>query len=125
MDLSCFTRAIKALHFSTLDLRNKLYKSHIDTNHHIIAQDSTANNTILQVRLDVYPPTQSCWHEIQGYLHKEMNLHIRSFYNDALVKNNIFPPWTIAFQLPPKLMMSQNQTETIVLEKKSSQRNAQ
>ena len=33
--------------------------------------------------------------------------------NEALVKNNIFRSWTIAFQPSLNLMMSQHQTDTI------------
>ena len=43
-----------------------------------------------------------------------MNLRINSFYYEALMKNKIFPPCTIAFQPSPNLMMSQHQTDTIV-----------
>ena len=42
-----------------------------------------------------------------------MNLRIKSYY-EALGKNNIFPPWTTAFQPSHHLMMSQYQTDTIV-----------
>ena len=28
-------------------------------------------------------------------------------YYEALSKNNVYPPWTIAFQLPPNLMLNQ------------------
>ena len=94
------TEAMKGLHFSTIDLRNKLSKYPINTNHHMIAQITTANNTTWQVRVQIYPPSQYCWHKIWGYVHKEMNLMKISYY-DVLMKNNIFPPWTIVFQPPP------------------------
>ena len=55
---------MKGLHFSTLDLRNKLSRSHINIYHPIIAQVTATNNSTSQVRVDSYPPEQSCWHEI-------------------------------------------------------------
>ena len=55
---------MKGLHFSTIDLRNKLPKSHTKTNYLIITQVATVNNTTLQVRVDIYQSAQSCWQEI-------------------------------------------------------------
>ena len=43
-----------------------------------------------------------------------MNLRIKAAYYEALIKNDIYPPWTIAFQPPPNLMTNQRQAETIV-----------
>ena len=49
-------------------------------------------STTNQVRVDIYPLGQSCWHEIRGFLHKEMNLQIKAAYYDVLNKNEIYPP---------------------------------
>ena len=96
------TKTMEGLHFSTIDLRNKLSKGCINNNGPIIAQVMVGNVTNQgQVRVEIYPPAQSCWREIRGFLHKEMNLQIKSSYNDALSKNDIFPPWAIAFQPLP------------------------
>ena len=43
-----------------------------------------------------------------------MNLSIKSAYYEALNKNDMYPPWTIAFQPPPNLMSNQRQIETIL-----------
>ena len=105
---------MEGLHFSTFYLRNKLSKGCINNNHPIIAQVMAGNVTNQgQVRVEIYPPAQSCWREIRGFPHKEMNLQIKSSYYDVLSKNDILPPWAIAFQ-PPNLMSSQHQIETIV-----------
>ena len=92
------------LHFSTIDLRNKLSKGCINNNCPIIAQVAVGNVSQGQgqVRLEIYPPAQSCWREIRGFLHKEMNLRIKSSFYEALSKNEIYPPWTIAFHLSPQ-----------------------
>ena len=68
----------------------------------------------MQLRVEIYPPAQSCWHEIQGYQHKDVNLHMRASYYEALSKNNIYPPWTIAFHPPSNLILNQCQVETIL-----------
>ena len=110
------TKKMQGLHFSTIDLRNKLSKGHIHNNHPIIIQVMVGNSSVTsnQVRVEVYPAAQSCWREIRGFLHKEMNLQIKSLYYETLNKNEIFPPWTIVFQPPPNLMSIQCQIETIV-----------
>ena len=87
------------LHFSTIDLRNKLSKGRTINNRPIITQ-VTGLEAITQVNMDIYSPAQSVWREIQGFLHKEMNLRIKAAYYETLIKNNIYPPWTIAFQPP-------------------------
>ena len=105
---------MEGLHFSTIHLRNKLSKGCIINNHPIITQVMAGNVTNQgQVRVEIYPPAQSCWREIRGFLHKEMNLQMKSSYYDALSKNDIFPLWTIAFE-PPNLMSNPHQIETIV-----------
>ena len=43
-----------------------------------------------------------------------MNICIKASYYEALSMNNIYPPWTIAFQLPPNLMFNQHQVKTIL-----------
>ena len=48
-----------------------------------------------------------------------MNLRIKAAYYEALIKNDIYPPWTIAFQPPPNLMTNQRQADTIVALRKS------
>ena len=85
---------MQELHFSTIDLRNKLSKGRVNNNHPIIAQVTGKNNmaTTSQVRVEIYPPTQSWWREIRGFLHKEMNLCIESSYYDALKRMKLFPP---------------------------------
>ena len=55
-----------------------------------------------------------CWREIRGFLHKEMNLRIKSSLYDAISNNEIYPAWTIVFQPPPNFMTSPHQIETIV-----------
>ena len=108
------TEAMQGLHFSTMDFRNKLSRSHITNNCPIIAQVTMGNNVTTQVRVDIYHPAQSCWCEIRGYIHEEMNLCIKASYYEAPSKNNICPPWTIAFQPPLNLMLNQHQIETII-----------
>ena len=95
------TKAMQELHFSTMNLRNKLSIGRVNNNCPIIIQVTGKNNmaTTSQVRVEIYPPAQSCW-KIRGYLHKEMNLYIKSSYYEALCKNDIFPPSTITFQTP-------------------------
>ena len=109
------------LHFSTIDLRNKLSRGRVNNNHPIIAQVMGRENmtTTAQVRVDIYPLMQSCWREIRGFLHKEMNLRIKSAYYEALNKNDIYPPWAIAFQPPPNLMSNQRQIDTIMALRKN------
>ena len=104
---------MQGLHFSTTDLKNKLPRGCITNNCPIITQVTTGNNITMQVRVEIYPPTQSCWHKIKGYLHKEMNLCTKSSYYEALSKN-IYPPWSIAFQPPPNLMPNQCQVKIIL-----------
>ena len=74
------TKGLHELHFSTIDLRNKLSKGRVNNNCPIITQVTGRNNasTTNQVRVDIYPLGQSCWHEIRGFLHKEMNLWIKA-----------------------------------------------
>ena len=92
---------MKGLHFSTIDLRNKLSRGRSGHNRK-------------QVRVEIYPLAQSYWHEIQGYLHKEMNLCIKASYYEALSKNNIYPPWSIAFQPTPNLMLRRTQPKEML-----------
>ena len=86
------TKGLHELHFSTIDLRNKL-KGRVNNDCPIITQVTGRYNasTANQVRVDIYPPGQSCWHEIRGFLHKEMNLQIKAAYYEALHKNEIYP----------------------------------
>ena len=90
------TKGLHELRFSTIDLRNKLSKGRVNNNHPFITQVSGRNNmtasTTAQVRVDIYPPGQSCWCKIRGFLHKEMNLWIKAAYYDVLNKNEIYPP---------------------------------
>ena len=105
------------LHFSTIDLRNKLSEGHINNVNPIITQVTTRNYQNQgqgQVWVDIYPPAQTCWREIRGFLHKEMNLRIKSAFYEAVSSNEIYPAWTIVFQPPPNLMTSTCQIETIV-----------
>ena len=51
------TEAMQGLHFSTIDLRNKLSKCCITDNCPIIAQVATGKNVIMQVRVEIYPLT--------------------------------------------------------------------
>ena len=57
------TKAMLELHFSTVDLRNKLSKGRLNNNCPIITQVIERNNmtTAAQVRVEIYPPSQSCW----------------------------------------------------------------
>ena len=91
------------LHFSTIDLRNKLSKGCINNNHPIIAQVTVGNASQGQgeVRVEIYPPAQSCWREIRGFLHKEMNMRIKSSFYEVLSKNKIYPPGPSHFSCPP------------------------
>ena len=66
------------------------------------------------MKVEIYPPAQSCWREITRFVHKEMNQGIKPSFYEALSKNEIYPPWTIAFPLPPNLMTNPHQIETIV-----------
>ena len=92
-------KGLHELHFSTIDLRNKLNSGRVNNDHPIITQVIGRNNiststttTSNQVRVDIYPPGQSCWWEIRGFLHKEMNLCIKATYCQALNNNEIYPP---------------------------------
>ena len=57
------TKAMGELHFSTIDLRNKLSKGRTINNRPIITQ-VTGREAITQVNVDIYPPAQSVWREI-------------------------------------------------------------
>ena len=98
-------KTMASLHFSTIDLRNKISQGCINNNFPIITQVTPRNYQLGQgqgqVRVEIYPPVQMCWREIRGFLHKEMNLRIKSSFYDALSNNEIYPAWTIAFQPPP------------------------
>ena len=50
---------MQELHFSTIDLRNKLSKGRVKNNHPIITQVTRRNNmtTATQVRVEIYPST--------------------------------------------------------------------
>ena len=106
------------LRFSTIDLRNKISQGHITNLNPIITQVTrnfqNQGQGQGQVRVDIYPPAQMCWREIRGFLHKEMNLRIKSAFYDAISTNEIYPAWTIAFQPPPNLMTNMHQIETVV-----------
>ena len=113
-------KGLHELHFSTIDLRNKLKSGRVNNDCPIITQVTGRHNisasttTTNQVRVDIYPLGQSCWCEIRGFLHKEMNLHIKAAYYLALNNNEIYAPWTIVFQPPPNLISKPWQAETIV-----------
>ena len=110
------TKTMANLCFSTIDLRNKISQGCITNINPIITQvtRSFQNQGQGQVRVDIYPPAQMCWREIRGFLHKEMNLRIKSAFYDAISTNEIYPAWTIAFQPPPNLMTNMYQIETVV-----------
>ena len=112
------TKAMGELHFSTIDLRNKLTKGRTN-NHPIITQVTGWEAMNVQVKVDIYLPAKSVWREIHGFLHKEMNLRFKAAYYEALIKNDIYPPWTIAFQPPPNLMSNQKQADAIVALRKN------
>ena len=107
-------KTMASLHFSTIDLSNKLSQGCINNNLPITAQVALGNVSQGQgqVRVEIYLLTQSCWREIRGFLHKKMNLRIKSSFYEALSKNEIYPPWTIGFQLPPNLMTNPHQIDT-------------
>ena len=110
-------KTMASLHFSTIDLRNKLSQGCTNNANPIITQVTTRNYQSQgqgQVLVDIYPPAQTCWREIRGFLHKEMNLRIKSAFYDAISSNEIYPAWTIMFQPPPNLITSIHQIETIV-----------
>ena len=82
-------KGLHELHFSTIDLRNKINSGRVNNDHPVITQVNGRNNiststttttTSNQVRVDIYPLGQTCWWEIRGFLHKEMNLHIKAAY---------------------------------------------
>ena len=52
------TKAMNELHFSTIDLRNKLSRGRVNNNHPIITQVTGRENITAnaQVRVDIYPP---------------------------------------------------------------------
>ena len=87
-------KTMAGLHFSTTDLRNKLSQGHINNNLPIITQVTLGNVSQGQgqVRVEIYLPAQSCWREIRGFLHKEMNLRIKSSFYETLSKSDIYPP---------------------------------
>ena len=95
------TQGLHELHVSTIDLRNKLNSGRVNNGCPIITQVTGRNNiststptttTSNQGRVDIYPPGQTCWWEIRGFLHKEMNLCIKAAYYLALINNEIYPP---------------------------------
>ena len=113
-------KTMASLHFSTIDLRNKLSQGCTNNVNPIITQVTMRsyqpgqNQGQEQVQVEIYLPAQMCWREIRGFLHKEMNLRIKSSFYDAISNNEIYPAWTIEFQPPPNLMTSHHQIETIV-----------
>ena len=118
-------KGLHELHFSTIDLRNKL-KGRVNNDHPIITQVTGRNNasSTNQVRVYIYPPGQSCWHEIRGFLHKEMNLWIKAAYYEALNKNEIYPPGQL-HSCPPKFdIQSKEGRDNTDSKEKSSKRNA-
>ena len=108
------TKTVAGLHFSIIDLRNKLSKGCINNYHPIITQVTVGNVPQGQVRVEIHLPAQSCWREIRGFLHKEMSLRIKSSSYEVLSKNEIHPHWAITFQALPKLMTNLQQIETNV-----------
>ena len=120
------TKGMQELHFSTINLRNKLSKGRVNNNCPIITQVTGRNNmtTAAQVRVEIYPPTQSCWWEIGRFLHKEMNLCIKAAYYETLNKNEIYLPWTIAFQSPQIWCPTRDKLRQSCHWEKSSQRDA-
>ena len=52
------TKAMNELHFSIIDLRNKLSRGRVNNNHPIITQVTGRENITAnaQVRVDIYPP---------------------------------------------------------------------
>ena len=113
------TKGLHELHFSTIDLRSKL-KGRVNNDCSIITQVTGRNNasTTNQVGVDIYPPGQSCWHEIRGFLHKEMNLWIKAAYYEVLNKNEIYPTGQMDFS-PPNLISNPRQAETILTLRKN------
>ena len=63
------TKTMANLHFSTIDLRNKLSQGCITNINPIITQVTRnfQNQGQGQVRVDTYPPAQMCWREIRGF----------------------------------------------------------
>ena len=97
-------KGLHELHFSTKYVRNKLNSGRVNrvnngcpiitqvTGRNNISTSTTTTTTSNQVRVDIYPPGQTCWQEIRGFLHKEMNLCIKAAYYLALINNEIYPP---------------------------------
>ena len=111
------TKAMQEFHFIATDLRNKLSKGRVNNNCPIITgKNNTAKTS--QVRVEIYPHAKSCLREIRGFLHKEMNLCIKSSYYEALCKNEIFPAGQSCSSCP-NLMSDQQQIETIVTLRKN------
>ena len=56
-------KTMASLHFSTIDLRNKLSQGHINNNLPIIPQLTLGNSQQGQgeVRVEIFLPAQSCW----------------------------------------------------------------
>ena len=110
------TKTMANLRFSTIDLRNKISQGCITNINPIITQvtRNSQNQGQGQVRVDIYPPAQTCWREIRGFLHKEMNLRIKSAFYDVISTNEVYPVWTIAFHPPPNLMTNMHQIEKVV-----------
>ena len=54
---------MQELHFSTIDLRNKLSKGRVNNKCAIIAQVTGKSNmaNTSEVRVEIYAPAQSCW----------------------------------------------------------------
>ena len=97
-------KTMASLHFSTIDLRNKISQGCTNNNIPIFTQVTLGNYQSgqgqRQVRVEIYSPAQLYWREIKGFLHKEMNLRIKSSFYNAHINNEIYPAWTIAFQTP-------------------------
>ena len=122
-------KTMASLHFSTTDLRNKISQGCTNNNIPIITQVTLGNYQPCQgqgqVRVESYPPAQSSWREIRGFLHKEMNLRIKSSFYDVLSNNEIYLAWTIAFQPPQSDDQPSANRDHSVTEKDSNQRYAE
>ena len=78
---------MKGMKFSTIGSRNRNNQgSH---NYH---SGSGAQLKPKHYGTGEHPPqAQSSSHEIRGYLHKAMNLHVKSAFYEALEKNEMYP----------------------------------
>ena len=107
-----------SLHFSTIGLRNKLFQGCINNIFPLSLRWYWETTNKVKVRdksewRSIHLP-QSCWREIRGFFHKEMNLRIKSSFYETLSKMRSIQLDNCIPATPQNLMTNPQQIETIV-----------